>query len=140
MRSRTVGTGFGTAIARFAEATGRNIEEIHKSTTLRLFRAVILSSPVLTGRLRANWICTLEVPATGTTNETGLENLVAMGNTIEQHQPEQAIILTNNLPYVQRIEYDGWSHTKAPRGMVRINLARFKKMLSEETRRVRSQR
>lgn len=139
MSTRTLGTGFGDTIARFCAATGKNIEEVHTGVSLRLFRAVILSSPVLTGRLRANWICTLNAPSTSTTNATGLENLVSMGQTIEEHQPGQAIILANNLPYVERIEYDGWSHTKAPRGMVRINITRFKKLLEEEIRRVRRQ-
>lgn len=139
MSARVIGgANFGRAIADFAKATGRNIEDVHRSVSLRLFRAVILSSPVLTGRLRANWICTLNEPASGTTSSTGLENLMAMGDTIEQHKAGQPLVLANNLPYVQRIEYDGWSHTKAPKGMVRINVARFQRLLKQETHRVRA--
>ena len=38
---------------------------------------------------------------------------------------DSVVYLTNNLPYAARIEYDGWSHTKAPEGMVRKNVIRI---------------
>jgi hypothetical protein len=139
-RKVPIGVGFSNAIARFAAATGRNIEEIHKATSLRLFRAVILSSPVLTGRLRANWLTSVTDAATGTVEGNGFDSLVLLGKVIDEHKPGEALVLANNLPYAARIEYDGWSHTKAPRGMVRINVTRFTKLLRDETRRVTKKR
>jgi hypothetical protein len=46
-------------------------------------------------------------------------------------KPMVPIFLSNSLPYAARIEFDGWSHTKAPQGMVRRNVARFNQLLRE---------
>ncbi|WP_162455859.1 hypothetical protein [Pseudoxanthomonas kalamensis] len=42
--------------------------------------------------------------------------------------------MANNLPYANRIEYDGWSHTKAPAGMVRVSFARIRQIVSKAVR------
>jgi len=39
--------------------------------------------------------------------------------------------MSNNLPYAYKIEYDGWSHTKAPKGMVRKNFIRISQNLKK---------
>jgi hypothetical protein len=46
-------------------------------------------------------------------------------------------MLSNNMPYAYRVEFDGWSHTKAPEGMLRRNVARFKRLFEEEARKNR---
>ena len=40
------------------------------------------------------------------------------------------VYLTNNLPYAQRLEYEGWSK-QAPAGMVRVNMARIADIMKE---------
>ena len=46
-------------------------------------------------------------------------------------------LLTNNMPYAYRIEFEGYSKTKAPEGMVRKNVARFRQLLQEEAQKNR---
>lgn len=49
-------------------------------------------------------------------------------------KPTDVMYLRNNLPYAYRIEYEGWSKVKAPEGMVRRNVARFRRILNEAVR------
>jgi hypothetical protein len=41
----------------------------------------------------------------------------------------QIIYLTNSLHYAYRIEYEGWSRTKAPAGVVRVTIAEMASIL-----------
>lgn len=141
MRNGTLQTSsassLGAEIGKFCKLTGRNIQQVHRGVAIRLYGAIIKTSPVLTGRFRANWLCTLNLPARGTVDETGDTNVQDMQQTCQRAKNGQPIILTNNLPYAHRIEYDRWSHTKAPNGVVRINIARFRRLLREEIRQLR---
>lgn len=79
---------------------------------------IIKGTPVDTGRARGNWIPSIgSVPlgvsslndASGALMDTAeVTNRIKMGDTF---------FLTNNLPYIQRLEYG--SSKQAPRGMVR---------------------
>lgn len=141
MRSGSLQTksasSLGAEIGRFCQLTGRNVQQVHRGVAIRLYGAIIKTSPVLTGRFRANWLCTLNIPATGTVDDTGEGNVQDMVQTCQKARNGQPIILTNNLPYAHRIEFDRWSHTKAPAGVVRINVARFRRLLREEIRQLR---
>ncbi len=94
-----------------------------------------MDTPVLTGRLRGNWIISSGVPNTKTVSVTDPSGSVtvrnvesfARGLTVQQNQ----VFLANNLPYAYRIEYDGWSHTKQPEGMVRKNFIRISQNLKK---------
>lgn len=44
------------------------------------------------------------------------------------------MFFTNNLPYAERIEYDGWSRFKAPQGMVRKNVVRWDDIVAAKAR------
>lgn len=137
----TRGTRFSVQLKAFREKTNGRIDSVRRGVALRLFKAVIMDSPVLTGRLRANWQATINVPARSSSlaeDKTGQAAIQGATAAVRASKLNDILILTNSLPYVARIEYDGWSHTKAPRGMVRINLTRFKKLLGEEVRLVTS--
>jgi hypothetical protein len=83
-------------------------------------QAVITATPVDTGRAKGNWFATLGSP----TSKTDLESLDPSGQkTISQNNsvikgrlPLQAIYITNNLPYIKRLN-EGWSG-QAPAGYV----------------------
>lgn len=129
------GSRFAAQVGDFKKKALTNTAKVHRGVSLRLFKAVILDTPVDTGRLRANWQCSLNVPLateSTSTDPSGSAAINQCAGRIKHAKPSDAIILTNSLPYVARIEYDGWSHTKAPKGMVRINVIRFKELLGEE--------
>jgi hypothetical protein len=83
---------------------------------------VVNKTPVDTGRARGNWQTTLGTPATGEieredgsrapSNVSYTEGLP----TIEQVPAFGVIWLSNNLPYIERLE-NGYSQ-QAPNGMV----------------------
>lgn len=111
-------------------------EQLHKAIILELFTSVILDTPVLTGRLRGNWVISSDSPATGqfdVVDPTGQQTTKKVENFISkiEFSKDFDIFLSNNLPYVYRIEYDGWSHTKAPEGMVRKNIIRISNNLRQ---------
>ena len=120
---------FSLNIAKWTKDAKEEMVELHKAIILELFTSVILDTPVLEGRLRGNWIISSDTPANGTfdvidPNGTKTTKRVQDFVTKLENLENFDIFLTNNLPYAYRIEYDGWSHTKAPEGMVRKNLIR----------------
>lgn len=139
---------FSQSIAKWNTKTNKRIEQVYRGVCLKLFSAVILDTPVgsdyhdehgrlikhIGGRLRANWQCSVKEPdRTSTTNldQTGGPTISKMKQVVATVSPTTEVFLTNSLPYAHRIEYDGWSHTKAPEGMVRKNVARFNGIVSE---------
>jgi hypothetical protein len=128
---------FSVDVSKWAEKAQVEIEELRKAVIIELFSSVILDTPVDTGRLRGNWQIMANNPAKGELEVTDPEGRTtikkvedfAKGGELGQ---DQVVILTNNLPYAYRIEYDGWSHTKAPEGMVRKNFIRVSKNLKKQ--------
>ena len=126
---------FSLNVAQWTEKAGEDMAALHKAIILELFTSVILDTPVLEGRLRGNWIISSDSPANGTfdvldpdgTKTTRrIEDFVSNLDDLKNFN----VFLTNNLPYAHRIEFDGWSHTKAPEGMVRKNLIRVSNNLA----------
>lgn len=95
-----------------------------RALTLGIFGSIIKMTPVDTGRAKGNWQCTIGSPASSETDTLG-ENaaLTAMIQSVPRGAG-QCVFLTNNLPYIRRLEYDAHSQ-QAPAGMVRISIARF---------------
>jgi hypothetical protein len=119
----------GAYAARFR---GR-MSTFKRGVLIKLFGAVIKDTPVLTGRLRANWRFGKGSPPTGTSNST-TDSTPRVTNDVRQqvNENDETYYLANNLPYVNRIEYHGWSRKKAPDGMVRRNVVRIAGLLREE--------
>ena len=135
------GARFAVQLSEFRKKANQNLNNVRRGVALRLFKAIIMDTPVMTGRLRANWQCTVNVPARSNSlasDTSGGPTIQEAATTVVNSRMADSLILTNSLPYVARVEYDGWSHTKAPRGMVRINVTRFAQILGEEVRLTRS--
>lgn len=126
---------FANSLGSFKIATMQDIAELKRVVAIGLFSAIIEDTPVLTGRLRANWYCSAGEPKFSTNEKVDISlngsdsigklEIVALGAGAED-----GIYFTNSLPYAARIEYEGWSHTKAPEGMVRKNVIRFTQLVS----------
>lgn len=135
---------FALDVSKFADSASVRVDRIRRSVALKLFGAVIADTPVLSGRLRGNWQCTVAAPAIGEIPARGAG--VPAGSVPPEQMQEieaataavkgsdRALYLRNNLPYAGRIEFDGYSHEKAPQGMVRKNVARITRLASEAIR------
>ena len=123
---------FTSDVRRIAKDMGETAENVASATFIELFSAVIKDTPVESGRLQGNWQTTKTSPATGILQATGVAGAISMVQ-LTINKPD-LYYLTNNLPYAERVEFDGLSHTKAPRGMVRINAKRIKTILRKKAR------
>ena len=106
-----------------------------KKAIISLTTDIIYDTPVDTGRLRNNWIPSINKSETSysmlgtdtskrrSKERPTLQETITKVNTL---QLGDTFYFTNNLPYAKRIEFDCWS-AKAPQGMVRKNLLKWSK-------------
>lgn len=126
---------FSAQISQYSKGTRDKIDRIRRGVTLKLLGAVVMDTPVDTGRLRGNWRVSEGTPVLDAVDRVDPSGAVVMNEinaVVQASTGDTAVYLTNNLPYAKRIEYDGWSHTKAPEGMVRRNVARFNQLIKVE--------
>lgn len=123
---------FASDINRFSVATEKAADEIVRGVTLSLFTAVIKDTPVDSGRARGDWQTTVQIPASGQTGRIDPSGASSIAEVISK-TPEKAggeTMLTNNLPYIERLE-NGYSK-QAPAGMVRKNVARIARLVAAQ--------
>ena len=138
---------FEDQMRAFARRANMSVEKTIKGTSIKLFSAVIKSSPVDTGRFRANWTAAGVQPSTVTassTDKSGSSAIGAMTSYINSANGQLVFTLSNNLPYAHKLEYGGYPgdgpntvggfSKQAPAGMVRVNAARFQAILDEQAR------
>lgn len=126
---------FTTEIGSFSKGTQKRVQQIRRGATIKLFSAVILDTPVLSGRLRGNWRLSEESPDSSTRELLDPSGIVVLGEVkegVDKSKGDTSLFLSNNLPYAAAIEFDGHSHTKAPDGMVRKNIGRFNQLIKLE--------
>jgi hypothetical protein len=124
---------FTSDLKKFQVSFSEANDEMIQGIEIALFSAVILDSPVDTGRFRGNWQATINTPATGTLTTLDPSGQKTTGQIVtftEGLSGGRITYLTNNLPYAQKLEY-GYSG-QAPQGMVRRNAARFQQLVDEE--------
>lgn len=107
-----------------------SMEEKIRGAVSLLGNKIVMSTPVLTGQARGNWILTyngLSKNKTGVLDKSGEQSLNRLAVELEKFNMDshKSIWLTNTLPYIIMLEY-GWSNTKAPNGMVRKSLLEIK--------------
>lgn len=118
---------FEDAVKRWAQHTGKSLENVATASFLDVAGGVIRDTPVDKGQLRANWRVGIDAPATGQLDIVDPSGQATQAALINQ-APNifgRLVYFTNNLPYARRIEYEGYSSTKAQQGMLRINIIRF---------------
>ena len=95
-----------------------------RANIIGAFGAIIRGTPVDTGRARGNWQCSLGSPVTNEIDRLDPNGSGAVSEVIATVKIGEVNYLSNNVPYIRRLEYEGHSK-QAPNGMVRIALARF---------------
>ena len=128
----------------FAHKTKQDTRAVIRASTLEISASIILRTPVDSGRARNGWYATLDTPSTKIPKKTkASKNINAPGpdsNSARAISRATAVIsdfggnvyyLTNNLPYIRRLEYEAWS-TQAPAGMMRVSAAEYAAVLREK--------
>jgi len=125
---------FADRVAAFTQRAEQAARDIHRSVSIELFSAIVRDTPVDRGDLRGSWQVTVGSPPS---SDAIGDPMSAITATVPDGWGGQ-LYLSNLKPYAHRIEYDGWSHTKAPEGMVRRNTANIPAMIRNAARGVGS--
>lgn len=140
-------------VKKFTTEVEEGNERIIKGTAIALYGDIIRSSPVDSGRFRANWFLSGKRPSRKKTKKedrSGQEKINEVTNSILKSRKFRIFTLTNNLPYAEVIELGGYkkenirsteskvTHSgfskQAPKGVVRVNTLRFNALLEEQAR------
>lgn len=94
---------------------------------MTLLTDVVANTPFDTGRARANWQPSTGSPAVGTIDATDRDGSATInkGANVIKHAAGNVFYLTNNLPYIYRLEFERWSSQKRD-GWVRTAVQRAK--------------
>jgi hypothetical protein len=115
---------FSIDVGKFAEAVNLKTTIVVRKIALDILRSVVLKTPVDTGRARGNWFVSVGDPVAKTTESvdtTGGTTINAGAVEINSASGDNSIFITNNLPYIGRLE-NGYSK-QAPAGMVAVTMA-----------------
>lgn len=113
------------------KADGLQREQI-KYVCFTLFKDIVLGTPVDTGRARANWQASIGAAVGGEvigTDRSGSTTIAQAQPDIEK-APGTVFYISNNLPYIYRLEFEGWSK-QAPSGWVRYSIERAKQIAAK---------
>lgn len=99
---------------------------------LDLLKGCVLGTPVDTGRARGNWQASVNNSIDSDTTDTDKIGLttIAAGENAAKAAPGEVFYITNNLPYIYRLEFEGWSQQK-PSGWVRTAIERTKQIAKD---------
>jgi hypothetical protein len=123
---------FEDDLRNFESNTARKMTRIARKVVLELFKRVIYKTPVDTGRARSNWQVTIGTTASGTVEIDDKNGAATMSKAVADSRGFKAgdtIYLTNNLPYIRRLE-EGWSR-QAPAGMVALTVQEFAAVVNQ---------
>lgn len=118
---------FASDLANYAKKTKLGIDKAVVAINAQITTDIIENTPADTGRAKGNWFASFEASSNETTESTHsqLNDALAKAN----NSAGKVFYLTNNLPYINRLEY-GWSK-QAPSGMVRVSIKNANKALRE---------
>jgi len=126
---------FELSIKKFGEKAIKKTDAIIRKTAFDLTNAIIMDTPVDTGRARGNWIVSIDRQddrKIDTEDKSGASTIAKAQNEIFNNPIQKEIWIQNNLEYIARLEY-GWSD-KSPQGMVGVNVQRFNHILEKVAR------
>lgn len=117
---------------RWADKIGQSIDAVVAAVCLQMSASIIMRTPVDTGRARGNWQASIGSPATGLSSGMDARTVLSEAEAVAQMAPGSVFFLTNNLPYIRRLEYGHSS--QAPHGMVRVTASEFGSAIRKQLR------
>jgi len=124
-------------LLKIASKRKQDVNEIVQSSFFQAGQRTISRTPRRTGRAAANWLSAIGDYDGSTTEDTDPSKsgalLLRKSNELELGEE---FYFTNSLPYIERLEYEGWS-AQAPSGMLRVSLAEFPRIVENEIKKRR---
>jgi hypothetical protein len=126
-------TTFALDIQEFAKKAGEAADMVTRKICLDLFSDITMNTPADTGRARANWFASINTPSSVTIQYNGSPASAAQGAINDagvaiSQATGNILWISNNLPYIYRLEFEGWSK-QAPNGMVRLAIDRAERAM-----------
>lgn len=120
---------------QWADKAKRGYKQVIRATIIDVSTNIAKRTPVDTGRARGNWFPSLDTPITTSDLrfKYGKGGAGVFNSSLYPAAANAAghkYYLTNNLPYIFRLEYQGWSK-QAPNGMVRVSVIEFQQALTK---------
>ena len=114
---------FKLDISKFIDKTSKSADAQVRKICLDLVTGIVLKTPVDTGRARANWFTSIGNPTDNVTESIDASGSSTIASSLSAISKATGNVLwiTNNLPYIYRLEFEGWSR-QAPAGMVRVTV------------------
>lgn len=139
---------FAASLAEFADEVKGSIETVFREVIIEIGSSVITMSPVDSGRFRGNWQYSINSPKQGELDRLDPTGEKATAELIEgalQFKVGETAFIVNNAPYALKLEFGGYNGPTekvnesgysrlAPKGMVRVTLERFERIVEETIR------
>jgi hypothetical protein len=134
---------FEDDLRKFERKTTRKLTQVGRKVALELFKRVIYKTPVDSGRARANWQVTIGAQASGTVeidDKSGGATMSKATAASAGFKAGDTIYLTNNLPYIRKLEEGGYPDgpktvggfsRQAPAGMVALTVQEFAQVVNQ---------
>jgi hypothetical protein len=145
---------FTLDLSKFVQRARGNVDAVIKKVVLDVGTAIIERTPVgdpdtwkapapagyVGGRARGSWMYgngTSPAADPGTIDgkppQMGQASFDRVVAGVAANEPASQHFITSTVPYMRRLEYDGWS-PQAPAGMVRITVEEYQKFVDEACR------
>ena len=125
------------------------IKDVRKTYAFALYSSIVKKTPVDTGRARGNW--NISVGHDVTTESTDTKPQYKNVDDVPEVKGDETIFISNNLPYITKLEYGGYPNPpkggkgktingyskQAPEGMVGVTLANNKNIFDSAVRAVK---
>lgn len=126
---------FAKKMRAFADDIPKQVNEIKKQAVQEIVLQVVPDTPVLTGQARSNYYTTNSDPDTSSTafgpfTQDGYQSINRMRVALQGAKPGIPMHVTNNLPYIGRLN-DGYS-AQAPANFVQIAIGRAQAIIARQ--------
>lgn len=119
---------FSGDIGNFAKKTKLTMHDSSVAIFSQATTGVIKRTAVREGRARGNWYATINEDTSETSETRNEYEALSNGLSVARDAVGEVFNLTNNLPYIYKLEYMHWSK-QSPDGMVRITAAEISQKL-----------
>ena len=130
---------FGSDMKRIAAQMGEQVDTVQRAITIEIFNSVIDNTRVadpstwvrpdpsyVGGRAKGNWQTTVATPASGNLDTKDKQGTTTKAKMVAAVRPKSLMIITNNLPYIKKLEELD--------GMVGKTIARIGRIIRERAR------
>lgn len=134
---------------KYVKKTKTQISDVRTAYAYALYSSIVRKTPVDTGRARANWNISAGRSDTSVTENT--RTTPKPKTVMPNPEGDESIFISNNLPYIETLEYGGYPKDpkggngktingyskQAPEGMVGVTLANNENIFNAAVRAVK---